>query len=502
MTISNELRVGIMFFTGLILLVALIVTLTRWGQDHDFRSFSIRFTSAQGILSGADVRLAGVKIGQVSSVVVDPNTTAAIVIVHVDRRIDLYTGYTYTIGLNGLVGERYVDIMPQSPPGARVVAGMLVQGASSGDINSLVNTANTAVGKLATTADALNAVIANPRTQQDLRQAAENLNKTTAESAELANSLNQMLQRNQHSIDALVVDLQNVAGGLRTVSDQLVNSKLLGNLTEASQNTVRLTDKLNTMADSVNVIFTDPQMKHNLQQTVANLQAASVSLEKTLADAQTAAAALPAATANMTKATAGLPQAAADLSKATADLPAITGPIREVTPEISQNMLDISRKLRLTSDAIGGIASSVAKTGATLGSLTLRPEASIIALSNGNPRVRSDLNVDIRTKRDMLRLGMADIGGSSGVNVQFGNELHNNLWFRYGLVQSRFGLGLDYQASSNLDFSGEIFDPSAVRVNALVNYRLAPLGKRWWLTTGVYDLFDGNRLGLGVSYRP
>jgi phospholipid/cholesterol/gamma-HCH transport system substrate-binding protein len=249
------------------------------------------------------------------------------------------------------------------------------------------------------------------------------------------------------------------------------------------------------LADAQLAMATLPSISANLSKASNDFPLISGNLNK-------AAANLPLVTADLHKAAADLPQITANFSKASADLPGITGPIKDITPETTRNILDISRELRVTSDAIGGIADRVAKSGAKLSSISLQPEARIFALSSGNPRVRSDLNMDIRSTKSLAHIGLADIGGKTSVNMQFGNELKDQLWFRYGIVQTRFGLGLDYKANANIDMTGEIFDPSDLKVNALINYRLHSLGNNWWFTTGVYDLFDGNRFGLGLTYRP
>jgi hypothetical protein len=88
------------------------------------------------------------------------------------------------------------------------------------------------------------------------------------------------------------------------------------------------------------------------------------------------------------------------------------------------------------------------------------------------------------------------------MNVQFGKRLQQDAWFRFGIIQSSFGLGADYQPNPNLRLSGEIFDPGRLRANGIVDYRLKMLGEGWWLTTAWYDAFNHGRLGLGVTLRP
>ena len=492
MRISNEIRVGIMFVVGLSLLVLLIVTMTRVGQDHNAYAFSIRFDQAAGIQNGADVRVSGVKVGQVAEIGLDPKTNQALVTVHVDRRVMLLTGYQYTIGIGGLVGEKFIDIRPTSAGGQRVTAGQTIDGTTSADINDLIQHANDVVQKLSTTADSFNAIVGDKDSQRNFKVAVANLRKTSEASAQFTEALNVLARRNAASVDAIVADLRGVSGDLRRVSDeltpQLKNSKFFANLDQASQNAVAITERLNRIAASAETMFNDKTLSVSLGDALANLKQASVDLTKVMASARQAAEPLP--------------QIAANLQKATADLPTITQPFKTIAPETADNVLAISRSLRKTSESIGGVAERVTKLGGTLSSISIEPDARLLFLTSGDSRARSDFNIDFRGDARMFRAGLADIGKTSKLNAQFGNKLGNNFWFRYGIVQSNFGLGADYRLGPNWRFTGEILDPNQLRANLLADYRMQNLGPGWWMTAGWYDLFDTPKLGVGLSYRP
>ncbi|HEX2952347.1 MAG TPA: MlaD family protein, partial [Armatimonadota bacterium] len=282
MHISNELRVGIMFFAGLALLVLLIATLTRWGQTRNAYSFIIRFDQAQGIQSGADVRVSGVKVGQVSDVSLDPATSAALVTVRVDKRVNLYQGYKFSIGLGGLVGERYIEITPSVTRTARIGPGSKVDGNESTDINQLLGSANTVMTKLSTTADALNAIMGDEATQQHFKRAVADIQKTATSSSQFAEQLNQMARTNRGAIDLVMANLGDVSSDIRRVSDslspQLESSKVFSNLDAASKNAVVITERLGRITDAVDTMLNDKTITMNLRDTVSHLRDASANL--------------------------------------------------------------------------------------------------------------------------------------------------------------------------------------------------------------------------------
>jgi phospholipid/cholesterol/gamma-HCH transport system substrate-binding protein len=71
-----------------------------------------KFDRIDGLGSGADVRLSGVKIGQVVDQRIDPETYLAVVTMRVDPRIRLPVDTSAEITSEGLLGGRYIALVP------------------------------------------------------------------------------------------------------------------------------------------------------------------------------------------------------------------------------------------------------------------------------------------------------------------------------------------------------------------------------------------------------
>ena len=74
------------------------------------------FRSIQGISVGADVKLAGVKIGTITTLVLNPDTFMADTKIAVDKAIQLPTDSAMVISQDGLLGGSYVEILPGGMP--------------------------------------------------------------------------------------------------------------------------------------------------------------------------------------------------------------------------------------------------------------------------------------------------------------------------------------------------------------------------------------------------
>lgn len=74
------------------------------------------FRSADGITTGTDVRLAGVKVGRVTAMTLDPKTYRANTTISIADEIEVPDDSALAISSEGLLGGNYVEILPGGSP--------------------------------------------------------------------------------------------------------------------------------------------------------------------------------------------------------------------------------------------------------------------------------------------------------------------------------------------------------------------------------------------------
>ncbi|KAE9631475.1 outer membrane lipid asymmetry maintenance protein MlaD [Parasedimentitalea maritima] len=87
--------------------------LSRGGEDYQLNA---SFRSIEGVGVGTDVRLAGVKIGTVTNVVLNPQTFRADTGFSVLQGIDIPDDSAVVVSSEGLLGGNFVEIMPGGSP--------------------------------------------------------------------------------------------------------------------------------------------------------------------------------------------------------------------------------------------------------------------------------------------------------------------------------------------------------------------------------------------------
>ena len=491
--VKNELRVGLMFIIGIVLTVMLMAYLSHWGASRNVYNFIIQYSQAQGLIAGATVRVSGVDVGKVKGVGLDPVSNRANVYVSVNNGVKLYKSYFFSINSAGLVGERFIEISKTDKPGTLVTEGDIVDGSTPADLNDIMANANKLVTNLNQTATSLNNMLGDEGMLNDMRGTMSSMHQTMVASAEFTEALNGFVRRNSSSLDAIIYSMTATASDIQRLSaditPKLMNSKTFHNLELASENAAILTQRMVSISDAVDKTVNDPELANALHASVRSMQASTASLDAILADAR--------------QASASLPRIAANFERASNDIPAITGPFRDIAPETAENIRLISSNLRDTGSSIGKIANSLTGVGGGgKDGIQVTPEIRLMGLNDNSHISRSDLYVDLRGKKDFYRVGISDVGNANMFNLQFGQNTSPNLAIRYGLVDGKIGGGVDYRFNGDAKISADLFDPNRTRMNALVDYRLRPLGNDWSLSSGFYNIFDHPTFSLGLTYRP
>ncbi|HEY9079120.1 outer membrane lipid asymmetry maintenance protein MlaD [Magnetovibrio sp.] len=86
---------------------------------------SARFFKIGGLGKGSDVRISGIKVGTVVSNTLDPVTFDAIVTMSIRPDIKLSTDTVATIASSGMLGDKYVMLLPGEAPEKLGVGGMI-----------------------------------------------------------------------------------------------------------------------------------------------------------------------------------------------------------------------------------------------------------------------------------------------------------------------------------------------------------------------------------------
>lgn len=138
----RDTAVGVFVLIGLLCVGYLTVRLGRMDlfSDSGF-DVSARFDSASGLRVGADVELAGVPVGRVTAIRLDPDpgNTQAIVDIKLDRNLHLSDDSMASIKTAGLIGDKYISLSRGGSDTEIGLGGRIVDTESPVDLESLIS---------------------------------------------------------------------------------------------------------------------------------------------------------------------------------------------------------------------------------------------------------------------------------------------------------------------------------------------------------------------------
>jgi phospholipid/cholesterol/gamma-HCH transport system substrate-binding protein len=83
-----------------------------WGSGSNTYALNASFRAVDGISAGSDVRLAGVKVGTITSINLNPETFFADATIEIQNGIFLPDDTAILISSEGLLGGNYVELLP------------------------------------------------------------------------------------------------------------------------------------------------------------------------------------------------------------------------------------------------------------------------------------------------------------------------------------------------------------------------------------------------------
>jgi len=136
---STDMWVGIFVVVGIILLILMTVKIEKFQVGKRFGyTLSIYFDSAAGLAQNSQVRVAGVRVGDVEKVGLENGK--AKVTFRIPPEVILYKDAKAYLKSEGFLGEKYVEITPGTPGNPKVEPnGVIEQGAPPTDLEHFIS---------------------------------------------------------------------------------------------------------------------------------------------------------------------------------------------------------------------------------------------------------------------------------------------------------------------------------------------------------------------------
>jgi phospholipid/cholesterol/gamma-HCH transport system substrate-binding protein len=276
---SREARVGIFVLLGLIVLTFFTFRVSKWGliAEKGYR-LTVDFDTASGLEPKSDVKMAGVPIGKVEEIQLVGNRARLVMRIRPGIRIPIDS--VASIQTQGLLGEKYVEILPGRNAQSNLPAGGQVANTlSPTNLDEIVRKLSAIGDDVKKFTEALSSTFGTEEGKKALSDILRDVRATTASLRNVLQGNEQRFERIVANIDRLSADLSDISAtnkqdlratiaNLRAFSDTLKNE------------TPGLVTKLEEMSEGVSGVVADN--RENLKESIKNLKAASARLDNTL----------------------------------------------------------------------------------------------------------------------------------------------------------------------------------------------------------------------------
>jgi len=117
--VNFEIKVGIFVFIGILAMFIIVFSIGKFYILKPTYNVNVVFGFANGVASGAPVRLAGVSVGEIEDIKINydqaQKRTKILISAKIKKEAMIEKDAVFTINTLGLLGEKYVEITPGSP---------------------------------------------------------------------------------------------------------------------------------------------------------------------------------------------------------------------------------------------------------------------------------------------------------------------------------------------------------------------------------------------------
>jgi len=257
MKLSMQAKVGIVAVAAALILATMIM----WKGDVFLkaRGYSLigSFENAGGLMPGAEVRYRGYKIGKV--VKIEPNPQDVRVHLLIQQNINVPEGSSLRVAFDGLIGQKYVEIIP-GLSAVNIKSGGVVPGFSTLGIVDFIDIGTQNLEESKKILQSVRKITDDPLIQKAAKDTLLNIERSTYEINRVAAGLSKALAK----------------GGF----DEMIKS-----LSLASDTINRVSKRLDSIITAMDKLVSDPDFTSDIKATVRNAKDAFDEFKKASTDA-------------------------------------------------------------------------------------------------------------------------------------------------------------------------------------------------------------------------
>lgn len=294
-TRSIEIKVGLFVLVCLAAAGALIVKFGKLEKaSNKTYALHVEFPNVAGLVREANVMYAGIPVGHVRDIqLAEGNQLKVRVTLAIYEEYTIRQDAKFVINQSGLLGDRYVDVIPQTVTASPLKPGDTVKGISSVDlteaIRGVIDVLHQAAGTIARIDDAIrrtdaaiqriDELVLNTQSLRHVSSALANVDQTTSNAVLVTESLRNVIDESRQSITNTLNQLSGAADTINStagrisslvVSNQDEVAGIVSNLAVSAARVNAILDGLQKGQGTAGKLLVDPTLHDEVVKLIQN----------------------------------------------------------------------------------------------------------------------------------------------------------------------------------------------------------------------------------------
>ncbi|RLB80768.1 MAG: MCE family protein [Deltaproteobacteria bacterium] len=272
--LSVEAKVGFFVVVGIMILAYMAMKAGRleYGRDRGYEMYAY-FDSAEGLVKGVPVEIAGVEVGRVKKISLEGGK--AKVVLQLNPEVQIGEDAEAAIRTKGVLGDKYVEVILGSPQAAPIKPGGCIERTQSpANIDTLLKQLSSIGTDIKKITQSFSGVLGGEEGEASLKIILDNIR-------ELAVTLNETVQRNNENINRILDNFTIFSGDLKEISgtNKEAMHEIVTNFRQAS-NQFRealiafneITEKINRGEGTIGKLIHDEETIRSMNDTLVALK--------------------------------------------------------------------------------------------------------------------------------------------------------------------------------------------------------------------------------------
>ncbi|HMK66609.1 MAG TPA: MlaD family protein [Thermodesulfobacteriota bacterium] len=286
-----EVKVGIFVFIGLVVLGYMTFRINKYKfKTAGGYEVTALFDSVSGLVKDSPVQIAGVEVGRIERIGLKDGQ--AEVTMNIRKDVPIYADAKAVIKSQGVLGDKFIEIMPGKEKDKRMASGGMIQKSRSTiELDDILAQAEPAIQNIRSVTKSLDEVLGSEEGKANLKETFFNIRKTTEDIRSIALGLSHGEGTMGKLIrdDALYKDMRATVSGLKETVIQVQEGKgsvgkfvkddqFYESTKQAVDSLQRVAQKIDSGEGTLGKLVNDDSLYKEAKATMANLNQATEKL--------------------------------------------------------------------------------------------------------------------------------------------------------------------------------------------------------------------------------